>query len=92
MIVRVWQHRFIRDSDQNDRPNQVWWGLSRKEAKGQAKSLIMSHMQMVMDHEHYPDAAVMIEIDKQLEVFSAHYYDDDGLVYSIEYKIEVVDA
>jgi len=89
MIVRVWQHRFIRGSDQNDRPNIVWEGISRKDARGQAKSNLMSHLNVMMEHEHYPDAAVNIEIDKELEVFSAQYYDDDGLVYSIDYKIEV---
>lgn len=43
---------------------------------------------MIMKHEHYDDAAVDVEMDKQMEIFIAQYFDDYGLVYSIQYKIE----
>ena len=70
----------------------MWTGTRIKEARGQAKSNLMSHVNMVDEHGHYPDADVLIEIDKTLPLFTAHYYDDDGLIYSIEYKVEVTDA
>jgi hypothetical protein len=80
----VIQHRYIKDSDQNNRPNVVWTGGRYKEACGQAKMNINSHLEMVMvSHNHFPFADVEIDMDN----YSAHFFEGGVLVYSIRYEI-----
>jgi hypothetical protein len=81
---RVVQHRFILGSDQNDRPNIIWTGGRFKEARGQAKSALFSHMEMIEKHQHFPNADV--------EIFTNDRYEDGVLVYGIRYEVEEDEA
>lgn len=83
MTWQVIQHRYIKDSDQNDRPNVVWEGGRVKDARGQAKSNLKSHLEMLMKHEFFEDAD--LEID--LENHSAAYWQDGQVIYSIRYDV-----
>jgi hypothetical protein len=79
---RVIQHRWIRNSDQNF-PNEVWSGTRYKEAKGQAKQNINSHLEMLLKHEFYEDADWDIDIDN----YSAQMIENGEVVYSIRYEV-----
>lgn len=80
---KVIQHRYIKDSDQNNRPNIVWEGGRVKEARGQAKMNINSHLEMMFNHEHYPLADISIDMDN----YSAEFYENGELIYSIRYEV-----
>ena len=89
-MLKIWQRRFIRNSNQNGIDNVVWEGGRIKEARGQCKSLLLSHMEMIHKHEFFPEAMVEAVIDSELQIYLAEYYDDEGLMYSIRYEIENV--
>lgn len=85
---QVIQHRFIKGSDQNGRPNVIWTGGRYKEAKGQAKSALYSHLEMLDKHNHFPTCEV--EIDLMDNHCEARFY-DNGLQYSIRYEVKEIE-
>lgn len=81
---KVIQHRYIKGSDQNNRPNVVWEGGRVKEARGQAKMNINSHLDMVMvHHDMFPLADATIDLDN----YAAEFYENGELIYSIRYEV-----
>lgn len=82
----VIQHRWIKDSDQNGE-NEVWRGGRVKEARGQAKHNLESHLGVMFEHEHYPDADV--EIDE--ENYTATWTEWGVKIYSIRYEVREVE-
>lgn len=86
-MYSVIQHRWIRDSDQNG-SNKVWGPGRFKEARGQAKSNLNSHLEMIQSHDHFPNASMIIHIDVETLQFFANWEDEHGLLYSIRYEVK----
>lgn len=88
---RVLQKRWIRGSSQNIEPaNIVWEGGRKKEAIGQAKANLDSHMEMYEKHEFFKFNDIIHVRGGLLNLCG--WIDDYGLVYMITYEVIEYDA
>ena len=78
---KIVQHRWLRWSEQIY-SNTVWEGSRKKQAKGEAKSLFISHLSMMLKHNLFSDDTLLEE-----ENFTCILFDDEGPWYMIWYEI-----
>ena len=88
-IVKVIQFRYIKGSEYNGW-NTIKTGMRKADAIGTAKSLLVSHMEMLDHHEHYVDQWLdtVVVMDKAIPEYSCSLYENGELVYKIEYRVE----
>lgn len=62
----------------------------KKDAIGEAKTLLVSHIEMLEHHEHYIEhwESALVVIDKVEPQFTCTILDNSILIYSIEYMVE----
>lgn len=91
--MKIIQYRYIKGSDHNGW-NTIKTGMRKADALGTAKSLLVSHIEMLDHHEHFIDQWIdtRVVIDKTIPEFSCSIYDNDILIYKIEYKVEEDDS
>ena len=78
---KVWQARWIKDSEQN-RANLIWTGTRKREAYGQAKQLFRSHLENMAHHNIFGDC-----YDLDEKNFYMGVYKDNEKIYSIQYYV-----
>lgn len=94
MPYRIVQFRYIKDSEHSGE-NLIKENIGRKkDALGDAKTLLVSHMEMMEHHEHYIEEWLDSEatIDKEKPKFIFSIWMGPILIYSIEYKVEEYDS
>lgn len=85
-IWKLFQTRWIRESTLSN-SNLIGEFGRKREANGQAKHQLKSHMEMMLKHDHYPDLEAEVDWDN----YSLTFSDDKGIVYKIQYEVQGVE-
>lgn len=77
----VLQSKYIKGTEFKE--DIVWFGSRKKEAIGQCKHNLKSHIEVMLEHEHYEEFWLNTEIG---EYFLIIKNDDGEILYSVEYN------